>query len=102
MEKENKNLTNEISTLNKDLSMYKGIYNSLLYGMYSRADEYYVLADFDSYCEAHRKINDLYKDQKRWAQMSLMNIAGSGKFSSDRTIEEYVNDIWHLDKITNK
>lgn len=81
-------------TINKDTNLYRGLYNTLLFGMWSRADEYYVLADFESYCEAHNKINELYKDQRKWTKMALHNIAGSGKFSSDRTITEYAMEIW--------
>lgn len=81
-------------TLNEDLNIYRSLYNSLLYGMWSKPDQYYVLADFESYIEAHQKIDKYYKDSKKWTQMSLMNIARSGKFSSDRTINEYAMEIW--------
>ena len=62
-------------------------------------DIYYILADFESYCAIQDKIEAAYKDSDLWAKMSLMNIANSGKFSSDRTIEEYVRDIWHVKKL---
>ena len=81
-------------SINPDTNLYRSLYNTLIFGMWSRPDEYYVLADFKSYCDAQNRINELYKDQKRWSQMSLMNIAGSGKFSSDRTINEYAMEIW--------
>ena len=68
----------------------------------SHNDEYYLLADFDSYVKAQEKINELYKDRDNWAKMCIMNIAMSGYFSSDRTIEDYVKDIWHLERVANK
>ena len=61
---------------------------------------YFILADFRSYVEAQKKINAAYVDEKEWARKAILNIAASGKFSSDRTIQEYVDDIWHLNKIT--
>ena len=67
-----------------------------------RADQYFILKDFEAYAEAQRKIEALYRDEKGWAKSALTNIAKSGKFSSDRTIEEYVEDIWHLEKVTLK
>ena len=80
--------------------LFKELYDSLVYGIEgNRADVYYLLADFDSYCKAQEKINELYKDQEKWAKMCLMNIANAGKFSSDRTIEDYVKDIWKLKKL---
>ena len=56
----------------------------------------------NSYIEAHERIEKLYQDQDKWAKMCIMNIAGSGYFSSDRTIKEYIRDIWHLDKLEAK
>ncbi len=80
-------------------SEFKEIYDSLLYGVDGqRADVFYVLADFDAYCKAQEKIAVEYQDQKTWTRKTLINIANGGKFSSDRTIEEYVRDIWHLKK----
>ncbi len=64
-----------------------------------RDDEYMLLADFKSYKEAHDKIYKLYQDKNKWARMCLTNIANSAFFSSDRTIEDYVKDIWHLKHI---
>jgi starch phosphorylase len=66
------------------------------------ADTYFNLLDFRSYAEAREKIEEAYKDEARWAKMAIMNVASVGKFSSDRTIQEYVKDIWHLDKIVVK
>jgi len=64
-----------------------------------RPDVYYILADFKAYVEAHEKICALYADRRAWAKTALLNVARSGKFSSDRTIEEYVRDIWKLEKV---
>ena len=80
--------------------LFRELYDSLVYGIEgNRADVYYVLADFDSYCKAQDKLDELYQDRMNWAKMTLINIANSGKFSSDRTIEDYVKDIWHLKKL---
>ena len=57
------------------------------------------LADYEAYCQAQSSVRDLYKDRSRWAKVCLTNIAKSGFFSSDRTIQQYVDDIWHLDKV---
>ena len=65
----------------------------------NKNDEYFVLADYESYCETQRKVRDLYQDRNRWARACLVNIAKSGFFSSDRTIQQYVDDIWHLEKL---
>ena len=65
-------------------------------------DCYFILKDFNSYVEAHQRINELYQNKNKWAKMCIMNIAGSGYFSSDRTIKEYIHDIWHLDKLESK
>ena len=62
----------------------------------SPADEYLLLADFDSYCQAHRRALETYADRKRWSQMSLINIARSGIFAADRSIRDYARDIWHV------
>ena len=86
-----------------DPDLFRPLYNSLLNTQNSsRADTYFILKDFKSYAEAHRKIEEAYKDEKRWAKMALLNVASAGKFTSDRTIQEYVDDIWHLDKVTVK
>ncbi|MBQ5781391.1 MAG: glycogen/starch/alpha-glucan phosphorylase [Spirochaetaceae bacterium] len=79
--------------------IFRELYDSLVYGVDGqRADVYYVLADFDSYVAAQDKVAETYLDRKKWAKMALLNVARSGKFSSDRTIEEYVKDIWKLKK----
>ena len=83
--------------------LFKELHDSLVYGVEgNRADVYYVLADFDSYCKAQEKVEVLYKDQLKWAKACLKNIANSGKFSSDRTIEDDVKDIWKLKKLPIK
>ena len=84
----------------QDPELFRDIYNSLLNTQSSdRADTYFILKDFRSYAEAHKKIDQAYRDEKWWARTAMLNTASSGKFSSDRTIEEYVRDIWHLEKI---
>ena len=86
---------------NGDMQMFREIYDSLLNTNCSdRADTYFILADFKSYASAQRRVEEAYRDEKRWAKMAILNMASSGKFSSDRTIQEYVDDIWHLDKVT--
>lgn len=83
--------------------MFRDIYDSLLNTNSSdRADTYFILADFKSYAEAQRRVEEAYRDTRRWAKMALLNTACSGKFSSDRTIQQYVDEIWHLDKVTIK
>ncbi len=80
--------------------MFRDIYNSLLHNDGGRrADTYFILKDFRAYADAHRKMLDKYKDEKGWAKSAMLNVACAGKFSSDRTIEEYVRDIWKLDKV---
>ena len=87
----------------QDTELFRDLYNSLLNTQCTaKADTYFVLADFRSYAEAHQKIMEAYQDEERWAKMAMLNVANVGKFSSDRTIEEYVKDIWKLDKITVK
>ena len=83
-----------------DSERYRDLYNSLLVRKGNdKADMYFILKDFPAYAEAQEKVEEAYKDKDRWAKMALLNTACCGKFSSDRTIEEYVNDIWKLDKI---
>ena len=81
--------------------MYRDLYNSLLKPIGgNRADMYFILKDFRSYAEAQTRVEAAYRDRDRWAKMALLNTACCGKFSSDRTIQEYVDDIWHLDAVT--
>lgn len=90
-------------TYDPSRQLFKELHDSLVYGVEGqRPDVYYVLADFDSYCKAREKIAEVYQDQMKWAKMALKNIANCGKFSSDRTIEDYVRDIWHLKKVVVK
>ena len=85
---------------NGDHEMYKNLYNSLLNTQCTdRADTYFILKDFRSYAEAQKRVEEAYRDQQRWSRMAMMNTICSGKFSSDRTIEEYVSDIWKLEKV---
>jgi len=80
--------------------LFRPIYDSLLNTNCTQyADTYFNLADFRSYVEAQKKVMEAYMDEKRWAKMAILNVAHSGKFSSDRTVEEYVKDIWHLKKL---
>lgn len=81
--------------------LFRPLYNSLLNTQCTQyADTYFILKDFRSYAEAQRRVEEAYRDEKRWARMALLNVAHAGKFSSDRTIQEYVDDIWKLEKIT--
>ena len=85
---------------NGDREMYRDLYDSLVntHGR-ERADRYFILKDFRSYADAQKRVEEAYKDREGWAKKALMNVACCGKFSSDRTIQEYVDDIWHLDHI---
>ena len=90
-------------TYSQDTQLFRELYDSLVYGIEgNRADVYYVLADFDSYVKAQEAVAAAYQDKMAWAKKALLNIARSGKFSSDRTIEDYVKDIWKLEKIKVK
>ncbi|MED9881359.1 MAG: glycogen/starch/alpha-glucan phosphorylase [Blautia sp.] len=87
-------------TFSKDTELFRDLYDSLLTTKNTdRADRYFILADFRSYAAAQKRVEEAYRDEKRWARMAMMNTACSGKFTSDRTIQEYVDDIWHLDKV---
>ena len=84
----------------EDPELFRPIYNSLLNTEETQfADTYFVLKDFRSYAEAQRKVEEAYRDESEWAKKAIINVASVGKFSSDRTIQEYVDDIWKLDKI---
>ena len=84
----------------EDPELFRPIYDSLLTDRINgRADTYFTLKDFASYAAAQERVEEAYRDRDRWAAMALMNTACAGKFSSDRTIEEYVRDIWHLEKM---
>ncbi len=79
--------------------LFRPLYDSLLKSNGGPADRYFILKDFESYAEAQRNIVAAYQNKKKWAKMAILNTASCGKFSSDRTIEEYVEDIWHLEKV---
>ena len=79
-----------------DMNTFRDLYDSLLTSKFGRPDTYFILADFRSYVQAQQRVEEAYRDEKRWARMAILNTASSGKFSSDRTIQEYVDDIWHL------
>ncbi|MCR5544445.1 MAG: glycogen/starch/alpha-glucan phosphorylase [Eubacterium sp.] len=81
-------------TYNDDTELFRDLYDSL-----TKEDVYFILKDFDSYAEAQMRVDAAYRDEARWARMAMMNTACSGKFSSDRTIEEYVKGIWKLKKV---
>ena len=87
-------------TYDPTYQLFRELHDSLVYGIEgNRPDVYYVLADFDSYCEVQDRVAKEFSDRKLWAKKAIINIASSGKFSSDRTIEEYVKDIWKIQKI---
>ena len=87
-------------TYSDDPELFRPLYNSLLHAHgHDRADRYFILKDFESYAAAQREVEEAYSDQKRWAKMAMLNTACVGKFSSDRTIQEYVDDIWHLQQV---
>ncbi len=84
----------------RDSELLRPLYNSLLNTQDTQyADTYFILKDFRSYAEAQERVEQAYRDEKRWAKMAMLNTAHAGKFTSDRTIQEYVDDIWHLDRV---
>lgn len=84
----------------EDTEIFRDIYNSLLNTQSTdKADRYFILKDFKSYAEAQKRVETAYRDEEGWAKSAIINVANVGKFSSDRTIEEYVKDIWHLEKV---
>ncbi len=84
----------------QNTELFREIYNSLIEDNgHDRPDQYFILKDFRSYAEAQKKIEAMYRDEKQWAKSAILNVAHVGKFSSDRTIQEYVDDIWKLDKV---
>ncbi len=90
-------------TYSQDTELFRHLYNSLL-NTYStsKADTYFILKDFRSYAEAQKKVEEAYKDEAAWAKSAILNVACSGKFTSDRTIQQYVDEIWNLDKVVLK
>ena len=83
-----------------DTERFRELYDSLLTDKGGTADRYFILKDFKSYADAQKRVEAAYRDEKGWAKSAILNVANVGKFSSDRTIEEYVKDIWHLEKVT--
>ena len=75
--------------------LFRALYDALL-----EKDTYFTLLDFDSYKEAHNRIDAAYRDEEHWARTAMLQTASAGKFSSDRTIEEYAKEMWHLEKVT--
>ena len=85
----------------KDPELFRDLYNSLLNTMStSKADTYFILKDFRSYADAQKRVDTAYRDKNWWTKAAILNVACSGKFSSDRTIQQYVDEIWHLDPVT--
>ena len=82
-----------------NLDEFRDIYNSLLDGNGGRPDMYFILKDFRSYADAQKRVEEAYRDEEGWARSALLNVSKSGKFTSDRTIEEYAKEIWHLEKV---
>ena len=90
-------------TYSADTELFRPLYNSLLNTFSTaKADTYFILKDFNSYAEAQKKVEEAYKDKSGWARSAILNVACSGKFTSDRTIQQYVDEIWHLDKVVLK
>lgn len=86
-----------------DHELFRPLYNSLLNTLStSKADTYFILKDFKSYAEAQRRVEAAYGEKAGWAKSAILNVACSGKFTSDRTIQQYVDEIWHLDKVVLK
>ena len=86
-----------------DPELFRPLYNSLLNTLSTdKADRYFILKDFKSYAEAQKRVEAAYRDEANWAKSAILNIASSGKFTSDRTIQQYVDEIWHLDKVVIK
>ena len=83
-----------------DTERFRELYDALTTNKNGRADMYFILKDFRSYADAQKRVEAAYRDEKSWAKSAILNVANVGKFSSDRTIEEYVKDIWHLEKVT--
>ena len=87
-------------TYSQDKELFRPLYNSLLNTLStSKADTYFILKDFRSYAEAQKRVEAAYRNQKGWAKSAMLNVGCSGKFTSDRTIQQYVDEIWHLDKV---
>ena len=86
-----------------DPELFRPLYNSLLNTQCTaKADTYFILKDFKSYAEAQKRVEAAYRDEDNWAKSAILNVSCSGKFTSDRTIQQYVDEIWHLDKVVLK
>lgn len=87
-------------TYSNNREEFRSLYNSLLNTQSTdKADRYFILKDFRSYAEAQKRVEKAYKDKEGWARSAMLNTANVGKFTSDRTIKEYVDEIWHLDHV---
>ena len=86
-------------TFDRNADLFRELYDALLNGYGGRADQYFVLQDYADYARAHRDIDAAYRDKKEWAKMAICNVAKSGKFSSDRTIKQYADEIWDLKSV---
>jgi len=87
--------------LSDDHELFREIYEALMNGYGgNRADEYYILQDFEAYAAAQNDVSALYKNKEKWARSAIINVAQSGKFSSDRTIQQYADEIWNLKKLS--
>ncbi len=87
-------------TYSQDTELFRHLYNSLLNTQSTdKADRYFILKDFRSYAEAQRRVGLAYEEEAAWAQSAILNVASAGKFTSDRTIQQYVDEIWHLDQV---
>ena len=83
-----------------DRELFRTLYNSLLNTQSTdKADRYFILKDFRSYAQAQKKVEEAYRNSSSWAKSAILNVANVGKFTSDRTIQEYVDEIWHLDHV---
>ena len=90
-------------TSSQDTELFRHLYNSLLNTQSTdKADRYFILKDFRSYAEAQKKVSEAYQNEAAWAESAILNVASAGKFTSDRTIQQYVDEIWHLDKVVLK
>lgn len=90
-------------TFAQDTEMFRTLYNSLLNTQSTaKADTYFILKDFRAYADAQKRVEKAYRNESAWAKSAILNVACTGKFTSDRTIQEYVDDIWKLDKVTIK
>jgi len=88
-------------TFDPDTELFRPLYDSLLTNRFGAPDRYFILADFRDYIRAQKEVQEAYRDSVRWAKMAMLNTARSGKFSADRTIKEYAEEIWHVESVTD-